>query len=88
VRWKVGLFRAWIVGSICWVAYSVWDRWPTEESDLACWRRLLGVEEGGLCGIDWAEVPESAFWIFGPPLLAGIALLAVAWIVTGFQRRA
>jgi hypothetical protein len=78
VRCKVGLFRVWIVSSICWEAYSFWDDWLAEENDLACWRRLLGVEEGGLCGINSKGVAESAFRIFGPPLLAGIAILAVA----------
>ena len=88
MRWKVGLFRLWIVGSICWGAYYFWDYSLSEEKDLACWRRLLGVEEGALCGIDSAGVAEIAFTIFGYPLLAGIAILVVAWIVTGFQRRA
>ena len=88
MRWKVGLFRLWIVGSICWTAYSLWDYWFSDESQLVCWRRLLGVEEGGPCGIDRAVAVESAFWAFGPPLAAGIAILVVAWIVTGFQRRA
>src|SRR5262249_3456607 len=49
----------------------------------------LGIEEGALCYFQGlAVVAEDAFWIFVPPLLAGIAIFAVAWIVVGFQRPA
>src|SRR5262249_16662148 len=89
VRWKVGLFRGWIMGSICWVAYSFWNHFSsTDEEELRCWRRLLGIEEGPSCYFQGVgAVAEDALWTFGPPLLAGIAILAVTWIVAGFQRR-
>jgi len=77
------------VGSICWVAYSFWDYfWLLEEDELACWRWFLRVEERAPCVMNGPVMAKDAFWIFGPPLLAGIAILTVAWIVTGFQRRA
>jgi len=91
VRWKVGLFRLWILGSICWVAYWFWDNWPTEEEDelfLTCLRRWTGVEKGEWCEFKLSGLGALLIEIFRPPLLVGVALLAVAWIVTGFQRRA
>lgn len=90
VRWKVGLFRVWIVGLICWVVYSLWSD-AAEVEDWTCWRRLLGIDEGPRCTINTEgliEMIKILTEIFFPPLVAGIALLAVAWIVTGFQRRA
>jgi hypothetical protein len=88
VRWKVDLFRLWIVGSICWIAYWVWDQWPTEENELTCWRRLIGVEKGERCEFNLSVLGSALIEIFRPALLVGVAILAVAWIAAGFQRRA
>src|SRR5216110_2193193 len=60
VRWKVGLFRLWTVGSICWIAYWVWDQWPTEENELTCWRRLIGVEKGERCEFNTYKPPPAS----------------------------
>jgi hypothetical protein len=87
VRWKVGLFRAWIVGSICWIAYWFWDN--TSERDLTCLRQLIGVDKGEQCEFKFnPDLGEFLIETFRPPLLVGIAILAVVWIVAGFQRRA
>ena len=62
-----------------------------EVEDWTCWRRLLGIDEGPRCAINTEgliEMIKILTEIFFPPLVAGIALLAVAWIVAGFQRRA
>jgi hypothetical protein len=88
VRWKVGLFRAWIVGSICWVAYWFWDNWPTNEEERSCLRQLIGLEKAERCEPNLSNLGTFLIEIFRPPLLVGIVILAVAWIVTGFQRRA
>jgi hypothetical protein len=86
VRWKAGLFRVWIVGLICWVVYSLWSD-AAEVEDWTCGRRLLGIDEGPRCAINTEGLIESVTEIFFPPLVVGIALLAVAWIVAGFQPR-
>ena len=81
-RWKVGLFRVWIVGSICWAVYFLWSD-AAEVEDWTCWRRLLGIDEGPRCAVDTKGLIEALSELFGPPLVAGIALLAIVWIVTG-----
>jgi hypothetical protein len=58
------------------------------ENDLICLRRGLGIEEGEPCGFySGGYYAKEVAWIFGPPLLVGIALLVIGWILAGFRRR-
>jgi hypothetical protein len=75
-----------MIGSICWAAYLVW------RSDIACPLRLIGItiETGPWCEYQIAE-PLTYYGglvarMVGVPLVVGGALLAIAWIVAGFQR--
>ena len=87
MNWRPGLFRAWIVASICWVAFIAW------RSDLACPLHLIGLTSAGgpWCEFQNAEplkyYSRLAVEMIVAPLLAGVALLAIIWVVDGFRRR-
>ena len=87
MRWRSGLSRLWLVGSIAWVAYYAWH------SDLSCPLELIGIGTGA--GL-WCMFPiadpvkyytDLSAKMFGVPLLAGLAIIAASWVIGGFRRR-
>src|SRR5258708_37655302 len=79
MRWRSGLFRAWLVGSIAWVAYCAWDN-----DNIGC---LVRTEVA-----PWCAFRDAKYYIglgtemFGWPSLTGIAILALSWVIAGFRR--
>ena len=87
MRVRSGLWRLWIVGSVAWAAYVAWD------SDVACPLALIGVDTdaGPWCEHQNAEplryYGSLALRMIGFPLLAGVALVATAWALSGFRSK-
>jgi hypothetical protein len=70
MRWRSGLFRAWLVGSIAWVAYRAWDN-----DGILC---LVRTEAAPWCDYRNAEYYAAlAAKMIGWPFLVGIAILAL-----------
>jgi hypothetical protein len=85
MRWKSGLVRLWLVGSISWIVYCAW------QSDLACPLQLVGIATGARPWCDFQNAEPLKYYtglgieMLGPPLLAAIGSLGVGWILAGFR---
>ena len=85
VKTRRGVIRLWLILSILWIGFIVW------RSDLACsFKAAMGFTA------PWCQFPliepqdyylALTFRILGAPLLVGIAIIAVFWIIEGFKRR-
>jgi hypothetical protein len=80
-----GLFRLWLIASICWATYTGWN------SRLACPLTSAGLKAGS----EYCEFKlvypdqyytELVFEMLGYPLIAGLLILAAVWIARGFTR--
>ena len=82
---RKGAFRLWAIGSLAWVAWVVWA------SDLACPLALLHIEtpDHQWCKFENAEpliyYAGLAIRAAGPPLVAGVSILAAFWVAAGFR---
>jgi hypothetical protein len=85
MRWKSGLVRLWLVGSISWIVYCAW------QSDLACPLQLVGIATGAGPWCDFQNAEPLKYYtglgieMLGPPLLAAIGSLGAGWILAGFR---
>ena len=86
----MGLFRLWIVGSVCWVGGAAW--FLSEDLRLQdCADKYAGQALRALCNLQsrdqlFNEVQlEALEWITLPPLAALAVGLAFVWVISGFQ---
>jgi hypothetical protein len=76
MNWRRGLFRVWLVGSLCWVGYWVW---------LALWLAYLAppnnIEE-----LNWDFIGMIAAVVATPPVVTLIVGMVIVWMISGFGR--
>lgn len=85
MRLHNGIYRLWLLLSLIWMGAIVW------RSDLSCsLKNGLGVTA------PWCQFPlvdaqdyysHLALRLFSAPIVAGIGILALAWVIEGFRRR-
>ena len=81
MNWKSGLFRVWVILTVCWAAPQTWHEW----SD------IKGARGGGIPTIYqnaqdyWIATGER---ILLPPVLLLLLGFAMAWIALGFRSSA
>src|SRR4051812_3847004 len=79
---RSGLFRAWLVLLIGWIAYWAWN------SDIACLVERIGVHTG--VGV-WCKIQNAHYYrnlvlkMVGIPALMLVALTAADWMWRGFR---
>ena len=80
---KRGTFRIWAAASLLWMAFWSW------QANLPC---LIGFNITG--NQPWCSDPlveftkvwsEALLLIFGFPVLTGLAILILVWIIKGFK---
>ena len=76
MNWQRGLFRVWLIGSICWIGYALWD------GLLVC---RFSIHLPSKCQY---ETPWSGIVVLGVgvPLLALLIGGALMWVGRGFKR--
>ena len=75
MNWKRGLFRVWLVASVGWIGYWLWQSW------MICG---FSINPSPRCA---NEIPWTGLAIISlsGPLIALVLGLVAVWIVRGFK---
>lgn len=89
MNWRTGAFRVWIVASVAWIAFTVWETSDGRFDDLII---KYGRSDQTVLGLRWDRAvnafkqPEQYVWTFGPPAAVLALGLTLFWIGSGFRR--
>ena len=82
MNWRRGLFRFWAIASVIWVLAVVVVTYREETA----WAEFRPAPPAGFV---WdSQLHSPYFWVgqvFGPPAIAGVALLLLSWVIAGFR---
>ena len=74
MNWRRGAFRLWVVASICWAAYVLWDNYDEfERMDENAAEAIFAVLLVALAPLSIAAIWLGFWWAF-------------TWIFAGFKR--
>jgi hypothetical protein len=74
MNWRRGAFQLWVVASICWAAYVLWDNYDEfERMDENAAEAIFAVLLVALAPLSIAVLWLLLWWVF-------------AWVFAGFKR--
>jgi len=97
MNWRTGLFRVWIVASVCWLGFAFWFFGSScvYFSDSSIFNPACAT--GAVNGIIPVAQPLTAFslvdwlrwlaFVIAPPLAALVIGVIARWVIKGFGQR-